>query len=85
MSTQLSKRQQQRNEQVLQGLIKYLRFRHEFLFCREQGNSKCADCGAPNPSWASYNLGISFFRNTTLTFFSKESFYVFAVQSYIAK
>jgi hypothetical protein len=64
MSTQLSKRQQQRNEQILQGLIKYRRFCHEYLFYREQGNNKCADCGAPNPSWASYNIGISFFRKT---------------------
>jgi hypothetical protein len=25
---------------------------------RETGNSKCADCRAPNPNWASYNLGM---------------------------
>ncbi|KHJ35568.1 putative uba ts-n domain-containing protein [Erysiphe necator] len=47
MSGQLSKRQQARNERVLQDLIKTV-----------PGNNVCADCQARNPGWASWNLGI---------------------------
>jgi Arf-GAP/coiled-coil/ANK repeat/PH domain-containing protein len=28
------------------------------LLRRVRGNDKCADCGAPEPEWASLNLGI---------------------------
>lgn len=42
----ISKRQQARNERELQELL------------RVPGNSTCADCGANNPGWASWNLGI---------------------------
>lgn len=42
----LSKREQARNESALQDLL------------RQPGNSTCADCGARNPSWASWNLGV---------------------------
>ncbi|EXJ78666.1 hypothetical protein A1O1_09067 [Capronia coronata CBS 617.96] len=42
----MSKRTQARNEREL----------HELL--RLPGNSQCADCGASNPAWASWNLGI---------------------------
>ncbi|KAL2438991.1 hypothetical protein ABEF95_015322 [Exophiala dermatitidis] len=42
----MSKRTQARNEREL----------HELL--RLPGNSQCADCGAKNPAWASWNLGI---------------------------
>lgn len=47
MSGQLSKRQQARNERVLQDLIK-----------KVPGNNVCADCQARNPGWASWSLGI---------------------------
>ncbi|RKF57330.1 putative uba ts-n domain-containing protein [Erysiphe neolycopersici] len=47
MSSQLSKRQQARNERVLQDLIKTV-----------PGNNVCADCQARNPGWASWSLGI---------------------------
>lgn len=57
MSTQLSKRQQARNEQILYSLLKYYP-KLPKLIRREAGNAKCADCRAPNPSWASYNLGM---------------------------
>ncbi|KAK6529062.1 hypothetical protein TWF694_004281 [Orbilia ellipsospora] len=43
----LSKRQQQRNEKALQELIN-----------KVPGNNQCADCGARNPGWASWSLGI---------------------------
>ncbi|XP_074553394.1 arf-GAP with dual PH domain-containing protein 2 [Halichoeres trimaculatus] len=36
----------ERNKKILLELVK------------QQGNSKCADCGAPDPQWASYKLGI---------------------------
>ncbi|KFY99171.1 hypothetical protein V498_00967 [Pseudogymnoascus sp. VKM F-4517 (FW-2822)] len=47
MSSGLSKRQQARNERTLQNLVKSV-----------PGNSTCADCGAMNPGWASWSLGI---------------------------
>ncbi|KAK4935350.1 Protein gts1 [Elasticomyces elasticus] len=42
----MSKRTQARNEREL----------HELL--NLPGNSQCADCGAKNPAWASWNLGV---------------------------
>ncbi|KAI9700544.1 MAG: hypothetical protein M1820_006698 [Bogoriella megaspora] len=48
MTALLSKRQQQRNEKILQ----------ELLRAPNTGNGQCADCGARNPGWASWNLGI---------------------------
>ncbi|KAH8602179.1 hypothetical protein B0O99DRAFT_500026 [Bisporella sp. PMI_857] len=47
MSGTMSKRQQARNEQALQELIRTV-----------PGNNVCADCQARNPGWASWNLGI---------------------------
>ncbi|KAI0838766.1 ArfGap-domain-containing protein [Hypoxylon sp. FL0890] len=47
MSGLMSKRQQARNEKVLQELVHNV-----------PGNNFCADCQARNPSWASWNLGI---------------------------
>jgi hypothetical protein len=47
MATAVSKRQQARNERQLQDLIHTV-----------PGNDRCADCGAKNPGWASWNLGI---------------------------
>ncbi|MCJ1288949.1 hypothetical protein MMC34_000480 [Xylographa carneopallida] len=47
MTTALSKRHQARNERALQELIKTV-----------PGNDRCADCGARNPGWASWSLGI---------------------------
>ena len=47
MTTAISKRQQARNERQLQDLIQTV-----------PGNDRCADCGARNPGWASWNLGI---------------------------
>ncbi|KAH7402046.1 hypothetical protein DE146DRAFT_452201 [Phaeosphaeria sp. MPI-PUGE-AT-0046c] len=47
MASALNKRQQARNEKALQELIKTV-----------PGNSTCADCGAKNPGWASWSLGI---------------------------
>ncbi|KAI0526673.1 hypothetical protein F5B22DRAFT_586984 [Xylaria bambusicola] len=47
MAGLMSKRQQARNERALQDLVQSV-----------AGNNLCADCGAPNPSWASWNLGI---------------------------
>jgi Putative GTPase activating protein for Arf len=43
----VSKRQQARNERELQNLIQAV-----------PGNNQCADCGARNPGWASWSLGI---------------------------
>ncbi|KAI0540456.1 hypothetical protein GGR58DRAFT_130481 [Xylaria digitata] len=47
MAGLMSKRQQARNERALQDLVQTI-----------PGNNVCADCGARNPSWASWNLGI---------------------------
>ncbi|KAK0637529.1 UBA domain-containing protein 3 [Lasiodiplodia hormozganensis] len=47
MASALNKRQQARNERALQDLIKSV-----------AGNDRCADCGARNPGWASWSLGI---------------------------
>ncbi|MCJ1276300.1 hypothetical protein MMC21_004105 [Puttea exsequens] len=47
MTANLSKRHQARNERALQELIKTV-----------PGNDRCADCGARNPGWASWSLGI---------------------------
>ncbi|KAK1754678.1 UBA domain-containing protein 3 [Echria macrotheca] len=47
MSGALSKRQQARNEKVLQDLVQSV-----------PGNNFCADCQARNPAWASWSLGI---------------------------
>ncbi|XP_014561594.1 hypothetical protein COCVIDRAFT_86491 [Bipolaris victoriae FI3] len=47
MASALNKRQQARNERTLQELIKSV-----------PGNGNCADCGARNPGWASWSLGI---------------------------
>lgn len=47
MASAISKRQQARNERHLQDLIRSV-----------PGNDRCADCGAKNPGWASWNLGI---------------------------
>lgn len=47
MAGLMSKRQQARNERALQDLVQAV-----------PGNNTCADCGARNPSWASWNLGI---------------------------
>ncbi|KAK9540030.1 hypothetical protein VZT92_002504 [Zoarces viviparus] len=37
-----------RNNKILLGLVRQ----------QEQGNNMCADCGVPEPDWASYTLGI---------------------------
>ncbi|KIW03179.1 uncharacterized protein PV09_05406 [Verruconis gallopava] len=47
MAGVINKRQQVRNERALQELIKTV-----------PGNDKCAECGAKNPGWASWSLGI---------------------------
>ncbi|KAF7549907.1 hypothetical protein G7046_g8187 [Stylonectria norvegica] len=47
MSGILSKRQQARNEKVLQELVQKI-----------PGNDMCADCHARNPAWASWSLGV---------------------------
>ncbi|KAL1881457.1 hypothetical protein VTK73DRAFT_3742 [Phialemonium thermophilum] len=47
MSGSFSKRQQARNEKVLQELVRNV-----------PGNNVCADCNARNPGWASWSLGI---------------------------
>ncbi|KAL2020943.1 hypothetical protein VTK56DRAFT_7830 [Thermocarpiscus australiensis] len=47
MSSALSKRQQARNEKILQDLVHNV-----------PGNNFCADCHAGNPAWASWSLGI---------------------------
>ncbi|KOS21464.1 UBA domain-containing protein 3 [Escovopsis weberi] len=47
MAGSLSKRQQARNESVLQDMVQSV-----------PGNNLCADCYARNPSWASWSLGV---------------------------
>jgi len=47
MASAVSKRQQARNERALQDLLRAV-----------PGNDRCADCGAKNPGWASWNLGL---------------------------
>ncbi|KAH8149008.1 uncharacterized protein LAJ45_06983 [Morchella importuna] len=47
MSSIINKRQQARNERILQDLLK-----------SAPGNDRCADCGTQNPAWASWSLGI---------------------------
>ncbi|KAH7011553.1 putative GTPase activating protein for Arf-domain-containing protein [Ilyonectria destructans] len=47
MSGALSKRQQARNEKLLQELVHNV-----------PGNQLCADCHARNPAWASWSLGV---------------------------
>ncbi|KAH7132024.1 hypothetical protein B0J11DRAFT_420955, partial [Dendryphion nanum] len=47
MTSALNKRQQARNERALQELIKTV-----------PGNGQCADCGARNPGWASWSVGV---------------------------
>ncbi|KAI9167741.1 UBA domain-containing protein [Paramyrothecium foliicola] len=47
MAGALSKRQQARNEKVLQDLVRSV-----------PGNNQCADCHAANPAWASWSLGV---------------------------
>lgn len=47
MASAISKRQQARNERILQDLIRSV-----------PGNDRCADCAAKNPGWASWNLGV---------------------------
>ncbi|KAL7949566.1 hypothetical protein V8C42DRAFT_311261 [Trichoderma barbatum] len=47
MSGTLSKRQQARNEAILQELVHSV-----------PGNDQCADCHARNPAWASWSLGV---------------------------
>ncbi|PPJ60458.1 hypothetical protein CBER1_07354 [Cercospora berteroae] len=47
MASAITKRQQARNERMLQDLLRTV-----------PGNDKCADCAAKNPGWASWNLGI---------------------------
>lgn len=47
MASAISKRQQARNERILQELIRNV-----------PGNERCCDCSAKNPGWASWNLGI---------------------------
>ncbi|KAM6941025.1 arf-GAP with dual PH domain-containing protein 2-like isoform 3-T3 [Lycodopsis pacificus] len=37
-----------RNNKILLGLVRQ----------QEQGNNMCADCGVPEPDWASYTLGV---------------------------
>ncbi|KIW72413.1 hypothetical protein PV04_00609 [Phialophora macrospora] len=46
MASSMSKRTQARNERELHQLLSVA------------GNSQCADCGAKNPAWASWNLGV---------------------------
>lgn len=47
MAAPISRRQQARNERTLQELLNTV-----------PGNNLCADCGARNPGWASYNFGV---------------------------
>ncbi|KAK4615430.1 UBA domain-containing protein 3 [Fulvia fulva] len=47
MAAAISKRQQARNERMLQDLLRTV-----------PGNDRCADCAAKNPGWASWSLGI---------------------------
>ncbi|KAK3677476.1 Protein gts1 [Recurvomyces mirabilis] len=47
MASAISKRQQARNERMLQDLLRNV-----------PGNDRCADCTAKNPTWASWNLGM---------------------------
>ena len=55
MALRINKRQQARNEQTLQDLIKNV-----------PGNDRCADCFARNPGWWYHNSTTEFAANNAL-------------------